>query len=180
MRTFDDPTVTVTDRFGFSVTQDGNHILIGAPGDNGNGHDVGQAYLLETTTGSLVHTFDDPTVTDSDLFGGAVALDGNHVLIAASIDDTNGTNVGQTHLFEANTGVLLHTFDDPTPTDSDFFGRAVALHGNRAAVGAPFDDTHRTDSGQAHLFAVPEPSLGILLASAVLGLAVVRRREPIH
>lgn len=45
LQTFDDPTVTSGDFFGFSLALDGNNVLIGAEGDNTNGSFVGQAHL---------------------------------------------------------------------------------------------------------------------------------------
>lgn len=68
-----------------------------------------QAFAI---TGNLLHTFNDPTVTVNDFFGYSVAVEGNHVLIGALADDTNGNNVGQAHLFdiivpEPATGCLL-------------------------------------------------------------------------
>ncbi len=46
---------------------------------------------------TLHQTFDDPAVTVHDRFGFSVAIDGNNVLIGASLDDTNGPDVGQAH-----------------------------------------------------------------------------------
>ena len=160
LQTFDDPTLTNVDQFGSSVALDGNHALIGARIDNTNGSRVGQAHLFDITTGNLLRTFNDPTVTNGDEFGASVALVGNHVLIGAPSDDTKGTDVGQAHLFDATTGNLLQTFDDPTPTNRDGFGGSVALNGNHVLIGASSDDTIRVGSGQAHLF---DASTGNLL-----------------
>ena len=102
---------------------------------------------------SLTQTFDDPTVTTADAFGNSVAIDGNNVLIGAPGDDTNGDNVGQAHLFDAVTGNLLQTFDDPTPS-FDEFGFSVAIDGNNVLIGAPSDDTNGEGVGQAHLFTI--------------------------
>ncbi len=152
VRTFDDPTVTNQDLFGVSVAIDGNNVLIGAGDDDTNGLNVGQAYLFDATTGSLLRTFNDPTVTGGDIFGLRVALEGNNVLIGAPGDDTNGSNVGQAFLFDAQTGILRHTFNDPTVTVGDRFGVSVALDGNDVLIGAYRDDTNGTDVGQAYLF----------------------------
>jgi WD40 repeat protein len=152
LQTFNDPTITNSDQFGYSVALDGNNVLIGAFGDDTNGNAVGQAHLFDATTGALLQTFDDPTVTSGDFFGISVALDGNTVLIGAPGDDTNGSGVGQAHLFDATTGTLLQTFDDPTVTGGDQFGRSVALDGNRVLIGARGDDTNGIGVGQAHLF----------------------------
>jgi WD40 repeat protein len=152
LRTFIDPTPTSVDTFGERVAINGGRVLIGAPGDDTNGLNVGQAHLFDVTTGNLLWTFNDPTVTEEDLFGSSVALEGNHVLIGARRDNTLGDNVGQAHLFDATTGSLLHTFNDPTPTTQDEFGVSVALDGNHVLIGAFLDDSHGIDIGQTHLF----------------------------
>ncbi|MCO6043462.1 hypothetical protein NG895_06045 [Aeoliella sp. ICT_H6.2] len=159
LHTFDDPTPTdggdhgnSFDFFGNSVAMDEKYVLIGAPSDDTNGDSVGQAHLFDITTGDLLRTFDDPTPTTVDLFGHSVALDGGRVLIGAPNDQTNGPYVGQAHLFDATTGNLLHTFDDPTVTSRDQFGASVSMDGDRILVGAPYDDTSGPNVGQVHLF----------------------------
>jgi len=152
LQTFDDPTPAAADGFGISVSIDGNNVLVGVPADDTNGFDVGQAHLFDATTGALLKTFDDPTPTTKDFFGESVSISGNLVLVGALLDDTNGVDVGQAHLFDATTGALLHTFDDPTPTTIDRFGSAVSIDGNNVLVGAHLDDTNGFDVGQAHLF----------------------------
>lgn len=152
-QTFDDPTVTTEDFFGHMVAIDGNHVLVGANGDDTNGGFVGQAHLFDASTGALIHTFNDPTLGgSSDRFGGHVAIDGNFVLIGAVGDDTLGVDVGQAHLFDATTGGLLRTFNDPTPTGGDGFSQSVAIDGNNVLIGAAFDSTVAARVGQAHLF----------------------------
>lgn len=159
LRTFSDPTRTNVDVFGTSVALDGGYVLIGAPGDDTKGSDVGQAHLFDAATGSLLQTFNDPTVTIEDRFGWSVAIDGNHVLISDYSDDTDGTEVGQVHLFDVLSGNLLQTFSDPTITREDLFGFSVAMDGDYVLVGAPFDSTSGTRVGQAHLFDVASGNL---------------------
>jgi len=108
---------------------------------------------------TLLPTFNDPTVTSKDGFGDAVAIDGNNVLIGATGHDINGRTVGQAHLFDATTGNLLQTFNDPIVTTwtRGIFGHSVALDGNNVLIGAPGDNTNGKGVGQAHLFTVPEP-----------------------
>ncbi|NKB20943.1 MAG: PEP-CTERM sorting domain-containing protein [Alphaproteobacteria bacterium] len=152
LQTFDDPTPTGNDLFGLSVSVSGNHALIGASADDTQGVNVGQAHLYNATTGALLQTFNDPNVTTNDQFGGSVSVSGNNVLIGARRDDTNGLDVGQAHLFDATTGALLQTFNDPTPTGGDQFGRSVSISGNNVLVGAVSDNTNGPGVGQAHLF----------------------------
>ena len=155
LKTFSDPEPTPLDIFGGVVALDENRVLVGGE-LLGNldipGNDVGQVYLFDAITGDVLHTFDDPTPTTKDNFGGSVALDGNHVLIGARWDDTMGEDIGQAHLFDATTGDLLRTFNDPTPTDRDHFGHSVALNGQYAVIGADLDDTNDRNDGQVHVF----------------------------
>ena len=104
LNTFNSPN-PMAFNFGRGVAIDGNFALLGADfsGVNGQHPGLGQAYLFNITTGDLVQTFDDPTITDWDTFGNfrTVAINGNRVLIGALGDDTNGHNVGQAYLFTA-------------------------------------------------------------------------------
>jgi len=131
-----------SDQFGYSVAVDGNNVLIGEVFDDTFGQDVGQVHLFDATTGALLQTFDDPTITTKDEFGFTVAIDGTNVLIGAPEDDTNGNRAGQVYLFDATTGTLLQTFNDPTITTEDLFGSSVAIDGNNVLIGAAADDTN--------------------------------------
>ena len=187
LQTFNDPTPTGSggvgfgDHFGSSVSVSDNYVLIGAPFDDTNGDRVGQAHLFDATTGALLQTFDDPTPSFRDSFGNSVEIDGNNVLIGAFNDDTNGSNPGQAHLFDAVTGALRQTFDDPTLTGSDRFGSSVSISGNNVLIGAEGDDTNGSHAGQAHLFiAVSEPGALALFAIGLVGLMVCcRNRKPL-
>jgi hypothetical protein len=169
--TFNDPSPTPPgnpifggDGFGSSVAIDGNRVLIGAPYHTVNGVSVGQAHLFDAVSGELLHTFDDPTPSPGyfnsdigDSFGRSVAINGNFVLVGAHGDRTLGNYVGQAHLFDATTGELIKTFNDPHVTDADTFGSAVALDGNHVLIGSPGDDSIADGVGQVHLFALSLP-----------------------
>jgi len=159
LRTFDDPTPTGGDSFGSSVSVSGDNVLIGAAFDDTTGVNVGQAHLFSVATGALLQTFDDPTPTGGDSFGGSVSVSGDNVLIGAAFDDTTGVDVGQAHLFSAATGALLQTFDDPTPSGGDLFGNSVSVSGDNVLIGAVLDDTSGVNVGRAFLFSAATGAL---------------------
>ena len=153
LHTFDDPTPTDSDSFGWSVAIEGNQVVIGAPVDDTHGANVGQVHVFDASTGSLVHTLDDPTVTQTnDKFGYSVAIEGGQVLVGAPLDSTTASFNGQAHLFDASTGNLLQAFNDPSPRTNEGFGQSVAIAANRVLVGVPFDDTQGSNIGLAYLF----------------------------
>ena len=157
--TFDDPTSSSADFFGAAVDVDGPYVVVGAPGDDSDGFGIGQAHIFSTETGQLLHTLQDPTVTGFDSFGTSVAIEGEFVLVGDPGDDTFGFGVGAAHMFNAETGDFIRTYNDPTNTGSDEFGSSVSLSNGLVLVGAPGDDTLGSNIGQAYLFDADTGSL---------------------
>ena len=187
-RTFMMPDITDNDRFGSAVAIEGSKILIGASQNDSDGSNVGRAYLFDGVSGDLSQAFIMPDATDGDLFGSSLTLEGNHVLIGASRNNSDGTNVGRAYLFDASTGDLSQTFTIPDITDRDSFGISVALSHNQVLIGAPGNDSDGSGVGRAYLYQVPEPItlLGTATAS-VFGAFFKRtinrsqkRRKSIH
>jgi hypothetical protein len=154
VHTIENPTPDLGyDRFGSSVSVDGDRVLVGSIFDDNNGfYDNGSAYLFDAVTGNLVHTFENPSPDVSGRFGSGVSVVGDHVLVGAYHDDTTGDRSGRAFLFNALTGSLVHTFDNPSPDDYDYFGLNVSVADDWALVGVPNDDTTGAESGRAYLF----------------------------
>jgi len=153
--TFDNPTPQSRDYFGgsFGTAIDGYRILVSAASDDTQGENVGQVYLFDAVTGELLHTYDDPTPSNRDSFGGHIAIEDNRILVSAWGDDTYGENVGQAHLFDAETGELLQTFNPPQPSPVWRFGSDLGLEGDRALVSA-FHANTGVAGGEAYLYDV--------------------------
>lgn len=156
LRTFSPPSPTTSGGYGptlgASIDLDGTRALISAPYDDHLGNDVGQVYVYDTTTGALLQTFNDPTPSPINVFGLAVALDGDFALIGDPLDNTTGTDSGQVHVFNVTTGALLQTFNNPSPASSDQFGWSLALDGTLALISSRYDDTQGGNVGQSYLF----------------------------
>ena len=164
--TLDNPNAygtVVSDNFGRdAVGISGNYAIVGAvTEDDAGGTTSGKAYIFDVTTGTLLHTLDNPNAYDtsnSDNFGEAVAISGNYAIVGAyQEDDAGGANSGKAYIFNVTTGALVKTLDNPNAygtSDSDFFARtSVAIDGNYAIVGAYLeDDAGGTASGKAYIF----------------------------
>ncbi|MCH7535937.1 MAG: cadherin-like domain-containing protein [Bacteroidetes bacterium] len=62
-------------------------------------------------------------------------------------------SVGSAYLFDATTGQLLQTINNPFPDDGDLFGASVAGVGNdKFLIGASFGGNGTIDGGSIHLF----------------------------
>ena len=146
---FFNPTPEENDYFGYTLAARENRLAVGALWDDVGATNAGSAYLFDTTTGALLHTFNNPTPEADDLFG-SVAFVGEHVLVGAGESDVPGP--GAAYLFHGTTGALIRTFNNPTPQDNDRFGATVAAMGSYALVGAYQDDTGSPNAGTVYMF----------------------------
>jgi hypothetical protein len=145
------------DRFGDSVALDGSRALVGARGDDEQGPDAGAAYVFERDGEGRWRQTQKLTAADAgsdDQFGRAVALDGKRAFVGARRDDGAATDAGAAYVFELTASgwsqVQKLTAGDPDPDDR--FGRAIAVDGSRALVGARIDDGQAPDAGAAYVF----------------------------
>lgn len=87
-------------------------------------------------------------------FGFSIALESDTAVIGARIADTAGADSGGAYVFENLPGGWTEqaTLIGADTQAGDAFGLSVGLSGNRAIVGAPFDDDSGTGSGAAYIF----------------------------
>ena len=160
------------DIFGYALAMSGNYAIVGAISeDAGGGVQSGAAYIFNITTGALVHTLLNPNAYGTpayDQFGYAVAISGNYAIVGTADEDDGGTGPGQTggtgtssgkaYIFDVTTGALIHTLNNRNAyyqSAGDLFGKAVAIDGNYAIVGASNErDDGGTGSGKAYIYNV--------------------------
>jgi len=157
------------------VAVDDQRFLVGAPGahapytDAGGMQAINQragAVYLYNLDGTLLQTFAAPQPANAGQFGQSIAmLSPGRVLIGAPFEKVGGNEVGRVYLLNLD-GVELRAINNPAPQPFDRFGASVAaLDDRRFVVGAPDDDTLRTNGGSVYGFDVPVPSveLGALI-----------------
>lgn len=152
LQTFLNPTPEGGDLFGDVVALDNNRVLIGAFLDNEGATNSGATHLFDAVTGNLLRTFVNPTPASGDLFGRAVAIEGDRALISAPFDGDDTTQRGTVYLFDTMTGEILQTFQNPSAMGGEAFGLSVALSGDHVLIGANLNDSGGENSGAAYLF----------------------------
>ena len=169
--TLDNPNAYDTsynDRFGNSVAVSGDYAIVGAFFEDELGlTDAGKAYIYNAISGALVHTLDNPNAygtSEGDWFGYRVAISGNYAIVGAYLeDDAGGLSSGKAYIYNAISGALLHTLDNPNAygtSEDDSFGNSIAISGNYAIVGAyDEDDAGGETSGKAYIFNVTSGAL---------------------
>ena len=146
------------DVFGARLTVDESRgeIIVGAnsdddpdgPGPSPKVVNAGSVFVLDASTGEILHTIWNPFPDIGDFFGVSVAAaGGKYVIGAADDDDPDGAgplpevvNAGAVFVFDAETASLLHTLSNPFPGVGDFYGRSIAIVDDNIIVGAHLDD----------------------------------------
>jgi cysteine-rich repeat protein len=114
---------------------------------------AGAVHVLNAATKTFVRLVENPDHGAGDQFGQAVAVSADYLVVGAPLDDPGGVeNAGSVYVFDLATGALLRTLTSPDPDENDGFGWAVAVIGDRIAVGEPGDDGLDNGAGQAYLF----------------------------
>lgn len=152
------------ERFGQAVDRDGDVAVVGATFADPGGTATGAVYVFRKVSGAWQEEaiLTPPDGADGDLFGSAVDVEGNLLLVGAPNHDHQGLNAGAAYgySFDGTSWNLEDEFHAPDAAVGDGFGSSVALEpsipgaaGNFALVGAPFDDSPAgAGAGSAHVF----------------------------
>lgn len=165
---------------GVAVAISGPYIAVGCPGEKGNGNatNVGAVhfFLYDATSSTWVADGSFKGATAGDELGSAVALSGTTAVVGApNEDDGTTSDAGGVHVYVrgasswSQQGSTLHG----DPAANGHFGRAVAISGDVAVVGAPDAST-----GFAYVFqrtagtwSLDGPKLAPILIAALPELA---------
>ena len=162
LHTFANPAPPNTDAFGGSASLSGDRVLVGAYNDDTGATDTGRAYLFDASNGALVHSFDNPSPDNGDRIGWwSASVSGDQVLLGAFADDTTANDAGRAYVFDAVSGALTHTLENPAPDSGDNFGIALSISDHRIVVGAYQDDATANNSGRVYLFSSDTDSDGM-------------------
>ncbi|MCD4825051.1 MAG: PEP-CTERM sorting domain-containing protein [Phycisphaerae bacterium] len=169
------------DLFGTSVSIDGDHVIVGAYGNDDGGSSTGSAYIFEKPVSGWADTTEAAKLTASDAtagdwFGLSVSISGDSAVVGAHGSDASGSWSGSAYAFEkpvsggwanmTETAKLIAS--DAAAYDT--FGYSVAIDNKCAIVGATGDNS---GGGSAYIF-IPEPATLVMLT---LGSLVVLRRR---
>lgn len=144
---FTDPTSTVVDDYGISVSLVGSTLVVGAdgtPGTAGTRASPGSAFLYSADKGGWPSdpdvTLNDPLATNNDGFGSAVAIAG-HTLVVGARGAINPDYPDAAYEFSKTKAGWPTTPNAVLGRSGGnlqhYFGFAVATNGSMAVVGAP-------------------------------------------
>lgn len=134
-----------SDRFGYSVSIDGNQLIAGAQLANSPTKTwAGAAYIFELTGGVWVQKIKlQPGDGDNyDYFGTSVSIKGNFAVVGVPNDDGAGADEGSVYLYKHNPGppdqwVFDRKILGTLPAANDNYGKSVSLSTDYLVIGCP-------------------------------------------
>lgn len=150
--TINNPEPNNADAFGNYVVFYDGKIIVGSPGNDAQDNEnSGTVYLFDSSTGSILKTIDNPEPTKSYVFGNSIAVVNGKMIIGAPQKQVGSKSAaGGVYIFDASTGLLLKTIDNPDPDTAEYFGKRIMSVGNNFAVAAP--DAGLYKSGKVFIF----------------------------
>jgi len=159
LHTLENPRPADGDNFGISVAISDSYVVVGAYNDDTSNYDSGAVYVFSTTDGSLVHTLENPRLSMSAMFGRTIDISDSYIVVSAYNEDTTGIDSGTVYVFSTAGGSLVHTLENPRPTNDDKFGISVAISDSYVVVGTPYENTTGNYSGAVYVFSTADGSL---------------------
>jgi hypothetical protein len=128
------------DEYGASVAVDSDTAAVSATYQDGSGTNRGKVYIYTRTAGvwSEQDTIIASDAANNDVFGTALALEGDEILVGASGEDGAGSNRGAVYYFTRSAGNWTQQQKVTASPSTDFmgYGNSVAIDGNLAVIGA--------------------------------------------
>jgi len=144
-----DPQGNCGDRLGRSVDICGGKAVVGAEGVDGKG----AAFVVDVSTGALLHMLTADNSAAGDGFGFSVGIAANSVIVGAPFH--NGGQ-GAAYRFDLASGEMIQFIAAPAGTASDTnlgVNVAITKNGRRGIVGGWRDDPFGiTQAGSAYVF----------------------------
>lgn len=140
-----------------AVAPDGDTVVVGATNRTVDGNETGAAYVFDRVGGTWTRTdrLDPPDERDDALFGTAVAVDGNLLVVGADQGGPNGTGAAYVYRRDAHGApwALEARLLPPGDGGDHRFGTSVAVLGDALAVGDPGTDQAGPFTGSVHVYA---------------------------
>ena len=148
--------------FGTSVAVDGDVAVVGADSENGGNFRPGAAYVFERDAGGINSWGEVKKLSASDsqttnIFGGAVAVNGDVIVIGADGRYADDFRPGAAYVFERgidgiNAWGQVKKLSAQDAAGRDWFGYSVAVAGDMIIVGARYADVSNSSAGAAYTF----------------------------
>lgn len=152
--------------FGYSVAVSGTTVVVGAPGESGDGvRDSGNVWTFNAATGDLITYYFSQNPQIGGMFGASVAISGTTIAVGAPYEDDVRAGAGGVYLINEKTESSTIVYGPNAQVDGNF-GCSVALSGTTLVSGADEEsDGVASGQGTVYTFSLPAGAQGAVLQS---------------
>jgi hypothetical protein len=154
-----DPIGASYDHFGSSVAISGDYVIVGSPdADQGGDNYAGAAVIFNRQVADGPWTPNtkkfSPYPQAESFFGCSVGISGDYAIVGAYGDDEAGDRAGAAYIFmrEGADWIDVYQLVASDAQVNDGFGFSVAIDGDFAIVGAPWEDSGGDGAGAVYIF----------------------------
>jgi hypothetical protein len=154
----------IEERFGESVGIDGDHAIVGTPGEVVSATEKGSISFYKRNLSTGLWEPNGPKLynpysinTSGKIFGEQVAISGDYAVVGVPQLGLN-TGLGVVYKRNSSTGFwefnsyISDTFSAGATGIGDQFGYSIAISGDYIMVGSPYDDNTFIDQGSISIF----------------------------
>ena len=143
-----------------SLSDNGNILAIGAPGNDGNGYNSGHTRVYENILGVWTQIGQDiDGEAENNFSGTSVSISGNGNIVAIGAPYYNSSGfvylIGQVRIYENISGIWTQIGQDiygDEEFDLNGFSVSLSTNGNIVAIGAPYFNNNGGSSGFVHIY----------------------------
>lgn len=160
------PGASSTNAFGSDVEIEGDYLMVSATKENNDRGAIfaykraGTSWVQQDGNSNCSGTNDciqSTDIADGDSFGQSISVSGNYMITGAHQNDDSFNGAGSAYVFTTADGGETWTQQAKLLASDraqfDYFGWAVSVSGDYAAVGVPYDDNAEgVDSGAVYFF----------------------------
>ena len=138
--------VTSTGQFGWSLSLEGDYLLVGAPGSDDGGPNRGAAFIFKRNEGGtndwdLLTRLAAPNLSNNARFGTTVALHDQRAFVCAPSDQVGGEPCGAVYIFERDQDGdddwgFKQRLSAPVPEVDQAFGSSITFANDTVVIGA--------------------------------------------
>jgi hypothetical protein len=138
--------------FGSAIALSDRWLAIAETGNDEVSTEGGAVHLFDASSGRHLRKLVPNDTPDTRLFGNALAIHGDLLIVGAYFDSESAPVSGAAYVFDLRSGRQLWKLKANDADNLDFFGTSVAVFNRRALVGAPLDDQFGNNSGATYVF----------------------------
>ena len=144
--------------FGNALSISGDIIVVGSPGDDDKGSNIGSVYIYKISDPTYERKITPSDGVYNDYFGNALSISGDIIVVGSPGAVVNGNIDGSVYIYKISDPTYERKITPSDAGTNDYFGKALSISGDIIVVGSPYDDDNGSSSGSVYIYKISDPT----------------------